>query len=264
MKSTTIKLFLINGDPKGLRTAQLSNWSGKSVAGPRSQLEELRKRDESKKPGVYMLIGKTDDTGENKIYIGETEVIENRIFQHLEKEFWNQAVFFVSKDENLTKSHTKYLENLLIAAAKAANRYLIDNANSSGAKLPEEDRAEMDEFFENVLRLAPIMGIEAFIPITGAKKENNKIQEFATEIKGLRATGFISENGFVIKKGSQAVPDLRDSCPEAVSRIRKELLEKQILKKEAKHLLFLQNHEFNSPSLAAGIIHGGSANGRNA
>ncbi len=263
MKPTTIKLFLIEGDPKGLRTAQLSNWSGKSVAGPRSRLEDLRKREESKKPGVYMLIGKNDETGNNQIYIGETELIESRLVQHLEKEFWNQVVFFISKDENLTKSHIKYLENHLILSAKKANRYNVENSNSSGAKLPEEDRAEMDEFFENILRLSPIMGIEAFIPISGIEKESKKVQKFSTEIKELKATGFITDSGFVVEKGSKAVIDLRPSCPDTVSRLRSELIAKGVITKGEKFILFNDNYEFNSPSLAAGIIHGGTANGRN-
>jgi len=262
MKPSTIKLFLITGDPKGLRTAQLSNWSGKSVAGPRSKLDELRKRDESKKPGVYMLVGKSNETDEDVIYIGETENIDGRLFQHLEKEFWNQAVYFVSKDENLTKSHTKYLENKLISEAKKSGRYKLDNTNSSGAKLPEEDRAEMDEFFENILRLAPIMGIEAFTSISGGKIKASQEQLFSTEIKEVRATGYVSESGFIVSAGSFAVKDLRPSCPEIVSRIRKDLIDKNILSEKGKHYEFLKNHEFNSPSLAAGVIHGGSANGR--
>ncbi|HDQ45221.1 MAG TPA: DUF4357 domain-containing protein [bacterium] len=32
-------MFLIHGDPKRLRTAELSNWTGKAVAGPRSEFE---------------------------------------------------------------------------------------------------------------------------------------------------------------------------------------------------------------------------------
>ena len=32
MPSATIKLFLVHGDAKRLRTAELSNWTGKAVA----------------------------------------------------------------------------------------------------------------------------------------------------------------------------------------------------------------------------------------
>jgi hypothetical protein len=39
MPSVTIKLFLVHGDAKRLRTAELSNWTGKAIARPRSELD---------------------------------------------------------------------------------------------------------------------------------------------------------------------------------------------------------------------------------
>jgi hypothetical protein len=45
--SATIKIFLVYGDPKRLRTAELSNWTGKAVAGPRSEFEGVFSREES-------------------------------------------------------------------------------------------------------------------------------------------------------------------------------------------------------------------------
>ena len=47
MTSATIKLFLPRGDAKGLRTAEISNWTAKAVAGPRSEFEGVLAREES-------------------------------------------------------------------------------------------------------------------------------------------------------------------------------------------------------------------------
>jgi len=47
MASATIKLFLVHGDPKRLRTAELSNWNGKAVSGPRTEFEGVLAREES-------------------------------------------------------------------------------------------------------------------------------------------------------------------------------------------------------------------------
>jgi hypothetical protein len=56
MKETaTVKIFLAEGDPASIRTAEISNWTGKAVAGPRSQIEEIIQREEASKPGVYFL-----------------------------------------------------------------------------------------------------------------------------------------------------------------------------------------------------------------
>lgn len=54
MTSATIKLFLPQGDAKGLRTAEISNWTGKALAAPRTALDLLLAREECKKAGVYV------------------------------------------------------------------------------------------------------------------------------------------------------------------------------------------------------------------
>jgi hypothetical protein len=122
MPSATIKLFLVHGDPKRLRTAELSNWTGKAIAGPRSELDGLLGRDEAAKPGVYFLSGIDSESGKSTVYVGEAENIRGRLRGHLDKDFWNHVVFFVSKDENLTKAHIRYLEGRLIEQARSTGR----------------------------------------------------------------------------------------------------------------------------------------------
>ena len=100
--SATVKIFLTRGSPTSVRTAEISNWTGKAVAGPRSQIEEMLKREEAGKPGVYFLTGINPESGRDRVYIGEAEVIRSWIKGHLDREFWKTLVFFVSKDENLT------------------------------------------------------------------------------------------------------------------------------------------------------------------
>jgi predicted type IV restriction endonuclease len=73
MTSATIKLFLPRGDAKSLRTAEISNWTGKAVAAPRTELDELLAREELDKTGVYILIGSDPLTNAPRAYIGEAE-----------------------------------------------------------------------------------------------------------------------------------------------------------------------------------------------
>lgn len=143
MASATIKLFLIHGDAKRLRIAELSNWTGKAVAGPRSELEGILAREEAVKSGVYFLIGTDSESGKSAVYIGEAESIRDRLRSHLDKVFLNHVIFLISKDENLTKAHIRYLEGRLIDQAKSAARSLVMNGQSSGSKLPESDREEL-------------------------------------------------------------------------------------------------------------------------
>ena len=107
MPSATIKIFLAHGDPKRLRTAELSNWTGKAVAGPRSEFDSVLAREESHNSGVYFLTGIDPETGKSAVYIGEAESIRDRVKGHLDKDFWNHIAFFTSKDENLTKAHIR-------------------------------------------------------------------------------------------------------------------------------------------------------------
>ncbi|MDH4216620.1 MAG: GIY-YIG nuclease family protein, partial [Gallionella sp.] len=148
MPSATIKIFLVHGDPKRLRTAELSSWTGKAVAGPRSEFDGVLSREESDSSGVYFLTGAAPESGKPAIYVGEAENIRDRVKAHLEKDFWNQIVFFTSKDENLTKAHIRYLEGKLIDLARKSGRAAVTNGQSSGARLPESDREDMEIFLE--------------------------------------------------------------------------------------------------------------------
>ena len=99
----------------------------------------------------------------NAIYIGEAECIKDRIKTHLSKDFWNNIVFFITKDENLTKAHIRYLEGRLIDIAKSVDRSIVMNNQSSGAKLPESDREDMEVFLEKMLQVLPVLGVESFV-----------------------------------------------------------------------------------------------------
>ena len=125
MPSATIKLFLPHGDPKRLRTAEISNWSGKAVAAPRTEFEALLDREEMGQSGVYVMTGSDPETGNPMAYVGEAEVLRDRLKSHKAKDFWVSAVAFLSKDENLTKSHIRFLEGRLIEEAKTAGRFTL-------------------------------------------------------------------------------------------------------------------------------------------
>ena len=263
MPSATIKIFLTQGDPKRLRTAELSNWTGKAVAGPRSEFDGVLARDESQNSGIYILTGNDPETGKGAVYIGEAESIRDRVKSHLDKDFWNHIVFFVSKDENLTKAHIRYLEGRLIEQAKQTGRAQIKNGQSSGARLPESDREDMEIFLEKIHQLLPVMGVEVFVPTAAAIESGAKSELLFCEIKGLKASGQLTPNGMVVLAGSQAVLIERPSAHQApwVINIRQKLKEEGLLVPETDHLRFTQDTEFPSPSAAAAVIHGGSANG---
>lgn len=264
MPSATIKLFLVHGDPKRLRTAELSNWTGKAVSGPRTQFDGVLAREESDKSGIYFLTGTDPETGRPAIYIGEAECIRDRVKNHNDKDFWSQVTFFVSKDENLTKAHIRYLEGQLLTLAKTAGRAVVINTQGSGSKLPESDRGEMEVFLEKINQLLPVLGIELLVPMAGLKTPDAPTSKLLyCEIKGLKATGFRSANGFLIQKGSEAVASERPSSEKWpwTRNLRQKLKDDGALTANEDRLLFTRDIEFGSPSAAAAVIHGGHANG---
>ncbi len=263
MPSATIKLFLVHGDPKRLRTAELSNWTGKAIAGPRSELDGVLAREEAAKPGVYFLSGIDSESGKPAVYVGEAESIRDRLRGHLDKDFWNHVVFFVSKDENLTKAHIRYLEGRLIEQARSVGRAMVMNGQSSGAKLPESDREDMEIFLDRIHQLMPVLGADALLPIGQAPEGQAEKRLLFCEIKGLKATGHLTPNGLVVLAGSQAVLKERASAHQWPYTLatRNKLIEDGTLVQDGDHLKFARDAEFSSPSAAATVVHGGSANG---
>jgi hypothetical protein len=261
MPSATIKLFLPHGDAKSLRTGEISNWTGKAVAAPRTELEELFAREELDKPGVYILLGSDPITNLPRAYVGEAEVLRDRFKQHKSKEFWIAAIAFVSKDENLTKAHVRYLESRILSEATAIGRYIIDQNQAGGSKLPESDREDMEVFLSRIRQLLPVLGSDILTPIVQVATSQSTANLLFCTVKNTEAQGQRSPNGFVIYKGSSAVPAARPSAQAWIITLRQQLLADGALVPEGALLRFMKDVEFSSPSAAAATVRGGNSNG---
>jgi Domain of unknown function (DUF4357) len=263
-RSATIKLFLPFGDAKGVRTGEISNWSGKAIAAPRSELEHFLAREELAKPGVYILLGVDPESGRAMAYVGEAESVSDRVRQHKSKDYWNSVIAFVSKDENLTKSHIRYLEGRLIQTAIAVGRYVIANNQGSGSKLPESDLNDMEVFLERITQLLPVLGSELLTPVVAVASAQEPQKLLTCKMKGAVATGIRTPNGFVVLKGSTAVKQLRESAKTSgpwIITLREQLIDSGSLQEHGEFYAFTRDVEFSSPSAAAAIVHAGNAAG---
>ena len=263
MTSATIKLFLPHGDAKSLRTAEIMNWTGFAIAAPRTELVDLLQREELDKSGVYILTGTDPLSGSLRAYIGEAEVIRDRLKQHKAKEFWVSAIVFVSEDENLTKAHVRYLESRLLDEAGQVGRFTLEQNQAGGSKLPESDRADMEVFLSHIRQLLPVLGSDLLIPIAqpAAKLQSGGV--LLCQMKGAEGHGHRTPDGFVVFKGSTAVLHERESAKNwpATLAIRKQLITDGTLIEKDGLYEFTRDVQFTSPSAAAAVIHGGSANG---
>src|ERR1035438_7216760 len=263
MTSATIKLFLPRGDAKSQRTAEISNWTGKAVAAPRTELDELLAREELDKAGVYILIGSDPLPNQPRAYIGEAEVIRDRLKQHRTKEFWVSAIVFVSKDENLTKAHVRYLESRLLAEAIQVGRLMLEQNQAGGSKLPESDREDMEVFLSRIRQLLPVLGSDLLIPIAQPAAKQQSGGTLFCRMKGAEGRGHRTPDGFVVLQGSTAVLQERESAKRwpYVVALRKKLIADGALVQKDGFYLFTRDVECSSPSAAASVIAGGSANG---
>lgn len=257
----SIKIFLPGGDPDGLRIIEKSNWSGSGLVVPRSLFGEAKKRRELARTGVYVLLGPAEDSGLPRLYVGEGDPIKPRLEQHAaKKDFWTSCIAFTSKDDNLNKAHVQYLEARLVQLANGAKRCELDNGNTPQLpSLSEADVADAEGFLAEMILCFPVLGVGMFTSASAAEKVG---VTFHIKAKGVEATGGEAPQGFLVRAGSGAATAEVPSCPDSIRELRAGLFANGVLKASGAGALFSQDYVFSSPSTAAGVVLGRSANGR--
>ena len=257
----SIKIFLPDGTPEGVRILEKSNWTGVGVYFPRAVFPDVKKRSESERTGVYILVGPSDDQGLPIVYVGQGDIVRDRLSQHYSnKDFWNWGIFFVSKDGSLNRAHVQHLESRLIEFAQKAKRAKLDNqAMPQLPHLTEADEADVESFLLDMLSILPLVGLTAFEPAPGIRSKKNLLHISA---KGISARGYETADGFAVQQDSAAVIDETRSIHGYLSALRRDLREQGVLTLQDDHYRFTQDFVFSSPSTAAGVILGRAANGR--
>lgn len=287
MKPRSINIFLLDGDPNGIRVAQIMMSTIQAIAFRRNKLGEVRKTfPEIERPGVYILIGEDENEPDRQLaYIGESEGIGARLSYHNSNElgrdakgFWVDTVVLISKDENLTKSHARYVEACLIRGIGGNPRWSLPNAkrpSEDAGKLPLPDRAAMEEFVDQTKTLVGALGWDLFREMRGRAIETMPLIGDSPQgsLAGsprffFRGEGFVAEmelgpaGDFMVQSGSKARVRTTTTIPRGTTALRNTLLEKGVLRKDGDFLLFTSDYSFPSASAAAATIIGASANGR--
>lgn len=275
----SIRIFLSNGAVTGIRQAELLNWTGQAILCPRSRFSDLDQWPESNKPGVYFLI-ESIDASEGTVYVGQAENVHVRLKKHhKEKDFWNEVVFFTSRDENLTRGHVLYLESKLTALAREAGRFTVANGNEpSLPSLPRSEASAMDEFVANVRLLMGALGHRFLEPIarrpsvaveasdtagTSAPDGLNEsaVLSFAASDNSFSAQGYPTDEGFVVLAGSRASKQHLPSLSNTYVSIRERLRADGSLVETENGLRFTRDALFTTSTAAAGVVAGTSRSG---
>jgi hypothetical protein len=183
--------------------------------------------------------------------------------QHVKrKEFWSHAVIFTSKDDSLNKAHVQYLEARLVELAAEAKRVDLANENTPKRRtLSEADRAVAEAFLQDMRLCLRLVGLNFFEKGKGAGEKSYDLVLKAKR-KGIEAWGQTTGQGFVVRAGSRAVKNESDLLSRGYRKIRQDLLARGTFADEGSYYLLTQDCTFRSPSAAATVLLGRSANGR--
>ncbi len=271
-KGRSLELYFIDGKPDGMLTAEVFNWTGHVLMTPRTRLNDAFLRPETSKPGVYILLGETDQG--LSAYIGETEKIKKRLGEHVTKDKWDwNEVIIITSADNLHKAYIKHLEACLYEQASITKKRHLTNAQKpTRSQLSEAETSNMDGFLEILLMVLPAIQVDMFenkarpsrTGTTETHTADVPVFELKTPKHGVKATAELRDGEMVVLKGSIA----RKEWPKAhghnqgYRNMHSDLLTRGILELDGDNAKFTENYAFSSPSAAAAILNGRAANGR--
>ena len=267
-----LTVYMIDGTAYGPRFSEIGNWVGKAIYSPRASVNKIMNRSEFDNPGIYCLKGDpSDEAFDEKIYIGEAENIKNRLKQHLSdpKKDFKEVIFFISKDELLTKTQIKYLESRMVQLAIDAKTAQIENGNSpSLPTLHEADISDMEYFLDQIKLILPVMGFKFLISSTikqediiDSEKSDLINEVYYIKTKTFKATMTETDQGYIVAKGSEAKKTLSNSTTDTYLNMRRKLVETEIMIEKNDKLIFAEDAVFSSPSAASNMVLGRNSNG---
>lgn len=238
---------------------------------PRDKVAEVaKKQPHLQQYGFYILLGR-DKNMKPMAYIGQTNDFTNRVNDHKQKkDFWDTALVFVSKSDEIFPSEALYLEYLGWKAAKEANNYIIENSKDiNEPHLSADKQNEMELFFEDIQFLTRFYGCKVF-DRPEKMSESEQYMEFTMTLPkfGMKATlnYYKESNRYVILAGSTIMPQTTSGCSKGMQEFRKQVVEnKKLCSKNGELCLLLQDIEIPesscSPSGASSFCAGTSRNG---
>lgn len=277
VRGVTIRIFLVDGTPQGLRLVERMTWTGSLLAFARADYPAARTRDEVSRTGVYVLVGPDDPAGHRtqRVYIGEADSIRSRLDAHQqEKDFWTHGYVLTTKDNSLNKAYVRYIEARLLQLAAAADNASLDNGTAPApAGLNEPEVAEMETYLDNVLPLFALAGVNVFEPAEELATAETTTEAHAEPSADERATrlylktqlteaeGEDRSRGFLVFEGAIGRKEKKVMMP-SYAQLRDRLVQEGILVEDGKHVRLSKSYLFDSPSAAASVLSGGNKNGR--
>jgi hypothetical protein len=258
-----ISLYLIDDAPDGRVSWEIHNWTGKAYRIPRNLLRESADQPDLYKAGVYFLFGRDENDPETSFaYIGKADEVWKRVFQHQDKDFWTEAVVFISKGENLNKAQVAFLVSMIYDAASATKRCRLANSNIPRCPaLARAEQAEMLKFLKNLKFLVGAMGYKIFEPLRRRSSKSSKAYHIAPA-RGVKAQALITNEGVVVTEGSEIATSSVVTLAPATVVLCARLIKDGVIVRDGKKLKFAKSYLFSTLSTATALVMGCPANGR--
>ena len=257
----SVRIFVPFGEPEGPRVVEKSGWTGQGLVFPRSRFADIRRREELRRTGVYVLWGPGNSEHLPSVCVGEGDVVLRQLDDHAKTtDFWTHGAAFTSKDLSLNKTHIQYLEARLVELAAEAKRCELDNTNlPQRPPLSDADRADAELYLVDMLRCLPVVGVCFF---EKPQEPTGTSPDLFLNVKGGRARAYEGASDFIVRAGSHATKEEVAALRPSLSELRKTLLAQNILKETSTAYQLGQDYGFSSPSTAAAVFLGRPANGR--
>lgn len=265
-RGKTIQIYLTDGEPTGIRTAELTTSISKAVIIPRKRLSEASSRSELTQAGLYFLFENQGQGSDSRVYIGQSLNCLKRLKEHNsdgKKDYWNLAVAFITKDNSFTPTHLSYLEHMAITKAKEARRYPVENVvQPANFAISESMESECEDHFDVIKVLLGTLGLPVFKRLSQSEPtEEAQDQVFKLEKRGANARGMMVDEGFLILAGSTGQLEVTNSYDPGKLELRNRLIEQGVLLVERDCIQFTQDFLMGTPSGAAMLVCGRSTNG---
>lgn len=287
-KNSKIEINMLDGDPNGMRLAEMPRFRTLALAFRRNQLGRLR-QDHSwidKRTGVYFLIGPEKNNDHRfTAYIGESENVGKRLSNHLSGKHrasknWADTVLVTRNDDWLTVAHGRYAESRLIRGVSSNPRWRLVNSrvpSKDAGNIRASDRNDMDQFVREAKALVGCLGWDLFRNPHGPMEQQASEDQEQKKFEYANAPKFImhgqdysaemridTSGNFVVLEKSKIRLIENDSLQPIYKKTRKSLIAGGILKRQDGAFVLTRDYSFSSVSAAAAVVKGTSETGRRA
>ncbi|MGY1592264.1 GIY-YIG nuclease family protein [Geodermatophilus sp. SYSU D00708] len=274
----SIRIYLVDGKPQGLRVVDRAGWTGTCLAFARADYGEARLREEMRRSGAYVLTG-PEENGKRptRVYVGEGDEVRSRLdSHHREKDFWTHGYVLTTKDDSLNKAHVRYLEARLLHLAAEADAAVRENGTLPPVpRLGESEEADLEWYLDTALTLLPLVGVTLFdvvkdrpVPVGGVTDGNDESPlegtEYFLRADLTEATGRDDSRGFAVLTGALGRAETKVMTSSYKDKRNRLIMEGVLASHGDRQLRLTKTYVFDSPSQAASVLSGGSKNGRDA